>query len=131
MLPKKYRLHKSSEFDLAFAQGRKVVSGWLVLYGLTHSEGDLALKLPKLGVVVTKALGSAVERNRVRRVVRETFQENAVKNQLFRNLSNVVVVVRPKASQIKNPELRKSLEDSLKKLDQCLSKFEKKIETKK
>lgn len=130
MLPKKYRLHKSSEFDLTFAQGRKVVSGWLVLYGLTHSDDNLSLALPKLGVVVTKALGSAVERNRVRRIVRETFQESAVRNQLFRHLSNVVVVVRPKASQIENPALRKSLEDSLKKLDQCLSKFEK-IETKK
>ena len=70
-------------------------------------SGDL-LNTPRLGVVVSRKVHrSAVERNRIRRQIRESFRLK--RRQLKTN--DYVVRARPAAAQLDNAALRKALDE--------------------
>jgi ribonuclease P protein component len=62
------RLSRSRDFDAVYRQGRSVSTRFLTLYWFHREEtaGD-----PRLGFAVSKAVGNAVVRNRVKRQLRE------------------------------------------------------------
>lgn len=64
------RLSRSADFDAAYRQGRSQASRHLVLYAFAREDGESA---PRLGVTVGRRVGGAVERNRVKRQLREAF----------------------------------------------------------
>jgi ribonuclease P protein component len=66
------RLSRSAEFDRVFRQGRSHAGRDLVLY--VFSRGEEAGE-PRLGMAVGRKVGGAVERNRVKRVLREAFAQ--------------------------------------------------------
>ena len=73
MATKRPRLSRSSDFQRIYRQGSSTASRFLVLYSFkrpveTGAEG------PRLGLSVSKKLGGAVVRNRVKRLLREAFQ---------------------------------------------------------
>ena len=74
MLPQQSRMRRPADFRLALRAGRRaggsVVAGHLLLPTGSHGEvrsGDPA----KVGFIVSRAVGSAVVRNRVKRRLRE------------------------------------------------------------
>lgn len=86
MLNRSHRLLASDDFRRVFRRGRKVpVSGGLVV--LSENELDYS----RWGFVVSKAVGSAVTRNLVKRRLR------AAARQIIPNLAGVDVVVRANA----------------------------------
>lgn len=68
--PASLRLHRKREFDRVFQQGRKVVGPEALLWCLRRADAGPT----RLSVVVSARLGTAVRRNRVKRLVRETFR---------------------------------------------------------
>lgn len=73
--PGRGRLSRSAEFDRVFRHGRSHAGRDLVLYvfsGGDAGDGDLPTE-PRLGLAVSRKVGGAVERNRVKRVLREAF----------------------------------------------------------
>lgn len=72
MAAKRRRLTRSGEFDRVYRDGFSHATRHLVLYSFPRSaeEGD---RSPRLGVSVGRKIGGAVERNRVKRVLREAF----------------------------------------------------------
>jgi ribonuclease P protein component len=66
---KRRRLSRSAEFDRVYRRGRSRGNRWLVLHSFPRGEGDG----PRLGLSVGRKVGGAVERNRVKRVLREAF----------------------------------------------------------
>ena len=64
------RLSRSRDFDAVYRQGRSVSSRFLVLYWFPQEEQAE----PRFGFSVPKSVGGAVERNRIKRQLRETWQ---------------------------------------------------------
>lgn len=64
------RLSRSRDFDAVYRQGRSVSSRFLVLYWFPHEDPAA----PRFGFSVPKAVGAAVERNRIKRQLREIWQ---------------------------------------------------------
>lgn len=86
-LSKKQRIVKASLFREAFAQNRSFVGRYMVLW--IREAGDASLRL---GVVTSKKVSRlAVERNRVRRVLRAVFREN---REMLEGNADVVIVGR-------------------------------------
>jgi ribonuclease P protein component len=90
------RLSRSRDFDAVYRQGRSVSSRYLVLYAFARPE-DAPSARPRLGLAVSRRVGNAVERNRVKRLLREAF------DQLEPDLepaNDYVLVARPGIGQI-------------------------------
>jgi len=73
--PKRGRLSRSAEFERVYRQGRSKGNRFLVLYAFPREDGDDAG--PRLGLSVGRRVGGAVDRTRVKRVLREAFWEEA------------------------------------------------------
>ena len=62
-----YRLKKEKDFNLVFNKGKKLFSSCLTLVYLPSSE-------LKAGFAVSKKHGGSVKRNRIKRLLRESFR---------------------------------------------------------
>lgn len=86
---KRGRLTRSGDFKRAYRSGRSKASRHLIVYSFPNS-GD-AEGGPRLGISVGRKVGGAVERNRVKRVLRDAFW-NLEHGKLA---GDVVIVARP------------------------------------
>ena len=69
MLPARYRMTRSTEFGATVNKGVREVQPDLVVHTL-RSKDDAAEGGPKIGLVVGKSVGTAVQRHRVARRLR-------------------------------------------------------------
>ncbi|MGN6870268.1 MAG: ribonuclease P protein component [Solirubrobacteraceae bacterium] len=67
------RLSRSADFDRVFRQGRSHAGRELVLYVFPRGDGADAGDA-RLGLSVSRKVGGAVQRNRVKRLLREAFE---------------------------------------------------------
>lgn len=88
--PKRGRLSRSAEFERVYRQGRSTGNRFLVLY--TFPRGEAVGDDARLGVSVSRKVGGAVERNKVKRLLREAFAEQDTG---LLGGHDVVVVARP------------------------------------
>jgi ribonuclease P protein component len=99
------RLSRSDDFARVYRAGRSVANRYLVLYyferpvagasdaaGLTGLEDGL-----RVGFSVSKRLGGAVERNRIKRVLREAFRAHA---HSFRENMDYVLIARTPLTEL-------------------------------
>jgi ribonuclease P protein component len=109
--PKRGRLSRSAEFERVYRQGRSVGNRFLVLHAFPRA-GDEPAEGPRLGVSVSRKVGGAVDRNRVKRLLREAFAELAAQ---VPEDHDVVVVARPEARDLAEREgldgIRRELAD--------------------
>ena len=108
------RLSRSADFDRVFRQGRSHAGREFVLYVFPRGEGDE----PRLGLSVSRKVGGAVERNRVKRLVREAF---AIDGDRLPPGTDAVVVARHEANALAEREglagIRRALGQLLERVD--------------
>lgn len=87
--PKAERIRKRPDFIRIQSEGRKVVTKHLLAFYLFATEG-----LPRLGITASRKVGGSVERNRIKRLLREAFRHG--KHELPVGLL-LVLVAKPHA----------------------------------
>jgi ribonuclease P protein component len=84
--PKSERLQHGYQFRRVYTDGRKAEGRFAVLYVLTGSPPDA---VRAVGIVTSRKVGGAVDRNRARRLLREAYRLNKYK--LKDNLQIVII----------------------------------------
>ena len=87
------RLLRHSDFDRVYKQGRRHFGTHLTAFYRRRDEQPAAAAGPRIGFTVGRVLGGAVDRNRIKRRMRE-----AVRAHLASLTANVDVVFNPKKS---------------------------------
>jgi ribonuclease P protein component len=103
------RLSRSAEFERVYRQGRSTANRHLVLYAFPNP----AAERPRLGLSVSRKVGGAVERNRVKRLLREAF---ARAEAALEPGQDVVLVARPAALELAEREGLEGVNASLTEL---------------
>ncbi len=107
-LPAQRRLRRKSDFEAAYARGRRMGNGFFAVIATPNDSGG-----PRLGLAVSlRVAGSSVERNRLRRTIRESFRLH----QHELPAVDLVVSARDRARDAQGSDLRESLLALWKKL---------------
>ena len=93
--PRRGRLSRSAEFERAYRQGRSHGNRHLVVYAFPR--GSATDDQARLGLSVSRKVGGAVDRNRVKRCLREAFWEESARLPAG---SDYVVVARSDAREL-------------------------------
>jgi ribonuclease P protein component len=96
--PGRSRLSRSADFDRVFRHGRSHAGRELVLYVFPRADDASP---PRLGLSVSRKVGGAVDRNLVKRLLREAFAHESA--QLPRG-TDVVIVARHDAKALAERE---------------------------
>lgn len=103
------RLSRSAEFDRVYREGRSHAGPHLVVYSFPREDEDPA----RLGLSVGRKVGGAVDRNRIKRMLRDAFWGLAEELPAGHDF---VVVARAEASNLEGGEAARSeLEELLAK----------------
>ncbi|WP_026691794.1 ribonuclease P protein component [Alteribacter aurantiacus] len=100
-MKKRYRLKKNEDFQLVFKGGFSVANRQFVVYQRkTETNPHL-----RVGLSVSKKVGNAVTRNRVKRLIREVIRElePQMKNRDY------VIIARKPTAEMDFHQVRKSL----------------------
>jgi len=120
--PKRRRLSRSAEFERVYRQGRSKANRFLVLYAFPREEQprepDGEADGPRLGLSVSRRVGGAVDRTRVKRVLREAFW---AESERLPEGSDYVVVARPDARELAEREGMSGIRAALVELVDALS----------
>lgn len=107
------RLSRSADFDRVYRQGRAQSNRFFVVHSFPRTAGEA----PRLGLSVSRKVGGAVDRNRVKRLLREAFDLERSDGPAAHD---VVVVARPEAKGLAEQEglagVRRELEPLLRGL---------------
>ena len=104
---KRRRLSRSGEFERVYREGRSHATRHLVVYAFPRGEDA---EPPRLGVSVGRKLGGAVERNRVKRLLREAFWATADELEPGHDF---VIVARPPAGELAERGGERAVEEAL------------------
>jgi ribonuclease P protein component len=119
--PKRRRLSRSAEFERVYRQGRSKANRYLVLYAFPRAGDEpssAAEEGPRLGLSVSKRVGGAVDRTKVKRVLREAFWSEAER---LPEGSDYVVVARPDSRDLAEREGMPGVRTALAELVDAMS----------
>ncbi len=112
---KRGRLSRSGDFDRVYRDGRSHANRFLVLYTFPRSDdapqGD---QQTRLGISVSRKVGGAVERNAVKRALREAFW--GIGEESLPSDHDFVLVARPDSAGLVEREGTPGVDAALREL---------------
>jgi ribonuclease P protein component len=103
-LPRAERLRKRREFVAIQGSGRKLQTDHFLVF---VQRGRTAEAAPRMGVTVSRKVGGAVVRNRVKRLVREVFRRSKM---LFPRGLDIVFVAKKSAETAEYEQVKREIE---------------------
>ena len=107
-------LTKSEQYRLVYNEGGSWVNGLMVMKALPNG-----LSLSRHGFSVSKRVGKAVTRNRIKRLLREILRLTPLKPGW-----DIIFIVRPAAATTDYAELKKSVENLLSRARLLVGNYE-------
>ncbi|WIM90383.1 ribonuclease P protein component [Candidatus Mycobacterium wuenschmannii] len=108
MLSARNRMRRSTDFDATVKHGRRSVQPDMVIY-MRRATGD-----PKLGLIVSRSVGSAVQRHglsrRLRHVARDVFAD-------LTHSEHVVIRALPSSRDVGSVRLSEELRAGLRRIE--------------
>ena len=105
-MKKEYRVKRSQDFDNIIRKKQSFANRQLVIYYQKNNLDHM-----RLGISVSKKLGKAHERNRLKRYVRESFK---TRKDFLKNY-DIIIIVRPAAKGLSFLEFGSSIDHVLKR----------------
>ncbi|PMP68209.1 MAG: ribonuclease P protein component [Thermodesulfobacterium geofontis] len=105
-LSKKERLKKDKEFQIVFKEGKKLWINSILL--VIYKPNNLGYR--RLGIVVSKKIKKATQRNKIKRWIRELFRRN--KNWFPENC-DIIIVPHPNLLNLKYREFLEIAKEKL------------------
>jgi len=110
MLQREHRLTDKRDFQKVFHHGQSFANRYLVLYFVRNSEREHF----RVGFSVSKKVGKAVTRNRVKRLLREAFR---LEKGMVKEPMDFVVIARPSAAELDFEKIRQNVQHLLRNMD--------------
>lgn len=105
-MKKEYRVKKSQDFDNIIRKKQSFANRQFVIYYQENKLDHI-----RLGISVSKKLGKAHERNKLKRYVRESFK---TRKDFLKNY-DIIIIVRPAAKGLSFLEFGSSIDHVLKR----------------
>lgn len=110
MLQRENRLTDKRDFQRVFHHGQSFANRYLVLYYLKNPNNAVF----RVGFSVSKKVGKAVTRNRVKRLLREAFR---LEQERITEPYDFVVIARPSAAELDFHTIRQNVQHLLRNRD--------------
>lgn len=111
ILQKELRLKKREDFKKVYTYGRSVSNRELVLYMMDQPKAEPY----RFGISVSKKVGNAVIRNRVKRLIKEAIRSLLLKYEIKKK-KDYIIIARIPAAQMDLPHFERSLKHLFKKM---------------
>lgn len=98
--PKTEHLLKKWEFERIFNENKKYTGKYLILHILQNQPNR------KVGILVSRKIGNAVKRNRIKRLIREAYRLN---RHLLSSSIHLVITPRHDISKLKYKDIDEDL----------------------
>ena len=105
-MKKEYRVKRSQDFDNIIRKKQSFANIQFVIYYQKNNLDHM-----RLGISVSKKLGKAFERNKIKRYIRESFK---TRKELVKSY-DIIVIVRPGAKDMPFLEFGNSIDHVLKR----------------
>ncbi len=106
MLKRHFRLKNKKEFNRVYNEGKSVYDRYLVLSYIKRENREKNIDTPRIGFAVSRKLGGAVERNKVKRIMREAIKPQANK---IKPYHDIIFIGKRKIKGISYGDVEKSM----------------------
>jgi ribonuclease P protein component len=113
VLSARNRMTRSTDFDAAVKHGKRTVQPDMVIY-MRHATGD-----PKLGLIVSRSVGSAVQRHGLSRRLRHVARDVIAG---LNHSEHVVIRALPSSREVASSRLGEELRAGLRRIEAAGSK---------